>query len=103
MSISIGRWKFEGPYPSVASLKERSGVYAILDQRRDGNYYVIDVGESKAVKTRVESHDRANCWARNQQGNLTVAVLYTPHLQQVGRIAIEQELRTQYTPVCGIR
>jgi len=52
---------------------------------------------------RIESHDRANCWTRNRQRNLTVAVLYTLNLQQVGRRAIEQELRSQYTPVCGIR
>jgi hypothetical protein len=103
MSILIGRWEFEGPYRSAEILKDRSGVYTILDQRRNGEYYVVDVGESKAVKTRIESHDRANCWTRNLQGNLTVAVLYTPNLQQFDRRAIEQELRSQYTPVCGIR
>lgn len=103
MSILIGKWEFEGPYRSAEILKDRSGVYTILDQRRDGKYYVVDVGESKAVKTRIKSHDRNHCWTRHQQGNLTVAVLYTPNLQQVGRMAIEQELRSQYTPVCGIR
>ncbi len=103
MTIPIGRRLFQGPYLSADSLEDRSGVYAILDQRRDGKYYVIDIGESKAVKTRVESHDRANCWTKNQMGILAVAVFYTPHQQQAGRTAIEQELRSQYSPVCGIR
>ena len=102
MTITIGKWLFQGPYLSPDSLEDRSGVYAILDQRRDGNY-VIDVGESKAVKTRVESHDRVNCWTKNQMGTLAVAVFYTPQQQQAGRTAIEQELRSQYNPVCGIR
>jgi hypothetical protein len=103
MNIPIARWQFEGSYSQTSNLYDRSGVYAILDRRRDGNYYVIDVGESATVKTRVETHDRADCWARNQQGTLAVAVLYTPNLQQPGRRTIEQVLRSQYAPVCGIR
>lgn len=103
MSILIGRWQFEGPYTHTSSLHDRSGIYAILDTRRDGSYYVIDVGESATVRTRVESHDRGNCWASNQRGTLSVAVLYTLQLQQAGRREIEQELRNQYAPACGIR
>ena len=61
---------------------------------------MIDVGESARVKTRVESHDRERCWTINQQGSLAVAVLYT---QSLKRRLIEQEIRAQYTPVCGIR
>lgn len=103
MTISIGNWHFEGPYTHTSSLHDWAGVYAILDRRRDGINYVIDVGESATVRTRVENHDRENCWIRNQQGTLTVAVLYTPNFQQVGRRAIEQEIRSLYPPACGIR
>lgn len=103
MTIEIGRWQFEGPYTHTGSLYNGSGVYAILDKRKNGINYVIDVGESATVKTRIETHDREDCWVRNQHGNLTVAVLYTPHLQQEGRRAIEQEIRSLYPPACGIR
>lgn len=103
MSIQIGRWQFQGPYSHTSNLYDRSGVYAIIDKRRNGINYVIDVGESATVKTRVETHDRADCWARNQYGTLTVAVLYTPNVQQVGRRAIEQDIRSLYPPACGIR
>ncbi|GBD38316.1 hypothetical protein HRbin37_00563 [bacterium HR37] len=102
MSITIGKYSFEGPYDSTDSLQDRSGVYAILDQRPDG-YHLIDVGESSQVKTRVETHDREGCWQRHSLGTLMVAVLYTPHLQQPGRWAIEQEIRRQYNPPCGER
>ena len=100
--MRIGRYQFEGPYNTTDALQDRSGVYAVLDLRRDGKYYVIDVGESKEVKTRIETHNRENCWTRNQQGTLAVAVLYTPHLQKLGRRVIEQEIRSQYVPVCGV-
>ena|SRR3989338_20821 len=101
--VTIGRYNFEGPYASTSSLQDRAGVYAILDDR-NGTSYVIDVVESATVKSRIENgHERENCWTKNRIGTLKVAVLYTPGSQQAGRMQIEQELREQYSPVCGVR
>ena len=100
MSIKIGKYNFEGPYTTTAKLEDRSGVYAILCQK-NGNYNLVDVGESALVKSRVETHDRQDCWRRNCNSTLTVAVNYTPNLQQPGRMAVEQEIRAQYDPSCG--
>lgn len=100
MSISIGGYPFEGPYSSVESLDDRSGIYAILTKRTQ-DYKVLDVGESAAVKSRVSSHDRKPCWTRNSLGSIYYSVHYTPNLQQSGRIEIEQKLRDQYDPPCG--
>jgi hypothetical protein len=100
--INIGNYQFEGPYTSTASLEDRSGVYAILDQRADDNY-LLDCGESATVKTRVEGHDRQPCWNRNSSGTLNVAVFYTPNLQQSGRMAVEQAIRKAFNPTCGDR
>jgi hypothetical protein len=77
-------------------------VYAIHCYR-DNTYYLIDIGESEMVKTRVENHDRKDCWSRNCTGTLTVSVLYISNTQQAGRMKIEQELRTQYNLPCGER
>lgn len=103
MSIPIGKYEFEGPYRDTASLEDRSGVYAILDQRENNRYGLLDVGESSNVKTRVETHDRKGCWERNKKGTIHYAVHYTPGLRQDGRMAIEQEIRDQYNPPCGER
>lgn len=103
MSIKIGGYDFEGPYTDTSKLRYEQGVYSILDQRSDGKYYVVDVGESDDVRTRVENHDRRDCWKRNQQGTLTVAVLYTPGVNGERRRAIESALRDQYSPACGVR
>lgn len=102
MSITIGKYQFDGPYDNMASLQDRSGVYVILCHS-DNQNFVIDVGESATLKNRVENHDRKACWQRNCSGKLTVAVLYTPNLQSSGRVAIEQEIRRQYNPPCGER
>lgn len=103
MSITIAGYSFEGSYSSADSLEDRSGVYAILCKKDNGNYSLVDVGESATVKTRVETHERKSCWNKNCNSSLTVAVLYTPHLQQPGRIGIEQKIRNQYNPQCGER
>jgi hypothetical protein len=100
MAISIGNYSFEGPYTSTDSLEDKSGVYAIHCYV-DSKYYLVDVGESATVKTRIENHDREDCWKQNCKGELTFSVLYTPNKQQVGRREIEQELRKQYNPTCG--
>jgi hypothetical protein len=102
MAITIGNYSFDGPYTSIDSLEDRSGVYAILCYVAS-KYYLIDIGESATVKTRVENHDRADCWERNCKGQFTFSVLYTPNKQQAGRKEIEQELRQQYKLSCGER
>lgn len=100
--VTVGRFNFEGPYASTAYLQDRAGVYTIIDDR-SGVLQLIDVGESATVKSRIENHERESCWTRNRIGILKVAVLYTPGLQQVSRMQIEQEIRDHYNPACGVR
>lgn len=100
MSITVGKYTFEGPYTLTGKLEDRAGVYAIHCYR-DDKYSLIDVGEAAKVKSRVETHDRKNCWKRECAGTLTVSAYYTPNLQQAGRMQIEQEIRDQYYPPCG--
>jgi len=100
--ITIGRYNFDGPYSSTSKLEDRAGVYAIIDART-GENILVDVGESAVVRTRVENHDRSDCWNRNTIGKLQAAVLYTPNLHQEGRMRIEQEIRNQFHPACGVR
>lgn len=95
--INIGNYTFEGPYGDTTYLKNQSGVYAILCSN-NGEYHVVDLGESETIKSRVENHDRKSCWDRNCNGNLTVAVLYTPDRQ-----LIEQIIRKIYNFPCGER
>lgn len=102
MSINIGKYQFDGSYSSTGSLQDRAGVYAIICRNGNTNS-LIDVGESATVKSRVDSHDRKNCWQRNCSSQLVVAVLYTPGQQQSGRMKIEKEIRDQYNPSCGLR
>lgn len=101
MSITIGNYSFEGPFTNTASLKNQSGVYAVLGRNGQGeNWSVVDIGESAEIRDRVENHDRADCWKRQGKSTLAVAAYYC---DGNSRISIESALRTQYTPPCGDR
>ena len=102
MTIQIRNYSFEGPYPSTEYLEDRSGVYVVLCRKLQKNY-IIDVGESAQVKSRVEKHGRKSCWQRNCFGSLAVAVLYTPNKQQTWRKLIEQKIRKAFSAPCGVR
>lgn len=95
-------YTFEGPYSNTNQLEDRSGVYFIT-WYKNNEYYPIDVGESKNVKTRIETHDRKDCWDENCNGQLMAAVYYTPNKQQQGRMEIEQDIRCNYNFPCGDR
>jgi len=101
MAIPIGSYNFEGPFSNSDSLRSQSGVYVILGSNAgNGNWNVVDVGESEDVKTRVANHDRADCWKRQRYQQLAVAVYYCDART---RTKVEQELRVKYNPPCGDR
>ena len=102
MAIDIVGYKFEGPFTSTDRLQDRSGVYVVLCKNGD-KWTIIDVGESAEVKTRIENHDRSDCWVKNCTSNLAVAVLYTPNKMQPGRKEIEAKIRGRFNPPCGDR
>lgn len=97
MSFRIGQYAFEGLFAIPAYLNDQSGVYAIVDS---SNYQVLDIGESGGVRSRVETHDRADQWRRNCQGSVQYAALYC---DGSNRMRIERELRAQFSPRCGDR
>lgn len=104
MAIDIGRYKAAGPFTNLHELENRSGVYVILTHNGSGeSWHVVDIGEAHAVRNRVANHDRRPCWNLYDRGVLACAPIYTPNAQQQGRMAIEQELRRQFSPDCGER
>jgi len=100
MDIEIGDYTFNGPYRSTDSIEDKSGVYAVICIVGNKGY-LLDVGESAQVKTRLDTHDRRDCWEKNCPGALTYSVKYTPNLKQEARQEIEQKIRDQFNPPCG--
>jgi hypothetical protein len=102
--VEIGSYNFEGPHTNTGLLRDDAGVYVILTLGQYSNtWIVIDVGESSQVKARIETHERQDCWQRNNEGTVAVGVLYTPGWTVDQRRTLEGILRAQYAPVCGVR
>jgi hypothetical protein len=99
MSIKLGKNSFTGPITSIDKIKEKAGVYAIVC-KVDTEYFLIDVGESSKLRTRIENHDKKDCWVKNCNGKVIIFVHYTAFVRQKGRILIEQELRDLFHPDC---
>lgn len=99
MAMNISDYQFDGPFPNTHSLQNRGGVYGIVSNQ-SGNYTLIDVGQSKTVRDRVENHDRESCWKRRNTGRLEYCAYYT---SQDSRDRIEKELRKKLNPPCGER
>lgn len=100
MAIPIGKHNFEGPFRDPATLRDQSGVYAVLGGNGENSWKIVDIGESEQIRSRVSNHDRADCWNRNRGNGLAYAAYYCNERE---RMRIEQELRAQYKPPCGDR
>ncbi len=100
MAIKINNLKFDGPFQSTNELKDDPGIYAILCEIKN-HFYILDVGESETVKTRIEGHDRKDCWKKQFQGDAVYAVLYTQDKEQAERMSIEKQIRDRYQVPCG--
>ena len=101
MTIKIGDYEFEGAFFSIPSLEDKTGILAILCMKGQ-EPQLIDIDESRAVRSRVEKHKRKECWNIHSQGGiLKFAAHYTPNIKQSGRKKILKELRNKYKPPCG--
>ncbi len=99
MAIKLGKYSFTGPIASIDKVKDKSGIYAIICKVYR-EYFLIDIGESSKLRTRIENHDKKDCWTKNCNGKLTIYVHYTLFLKEPGRILIEQALRELFHPDC---
>lgn len=97
ITITVCGYPFQGPYADSTLLRDVAGVYVVACAR-DGDYYLIDVGQSASVKSSVGCHEASDAWRRDCRigGTLLFFALYLPQMQQAGRKNIESELRWYY-------
>lgn len=99
--VRIGRFDFKGPFESPQDLENLPGIFAVISVW-EGRAELIDIGTADEIRCSVEAHHRRNFWQRSSPGSrLIYAAAYTSHLDQQGRIQVEQELRLQYRIPCG--
>jgi|GEM_PF-1516125 len=94
MDFEMGNSFFTGRYAidQIDRIEEWPGLYSILCYR-NGEYYMIDVGESDDVRSAVEDNGRREFWERKCSGTLVVSVYYTSDMQRSERERLEREIR----------
>jgi hypothetical protein len=97
MSIKLGKYSFTGPFESIDKIKDRTGVFAVVC-KVDTEYFLFDVGESLKLRTRIENQYEKECWIKKSNLQMTIYIHYTPFLNQIGRMRIEQEIKELFHP-----
>lgn len=101
--LTIGGKSFACVKLSEADFKDVAAIYVVICVDAQGQWTVLDVGQSGQVGTRIDDHDRRDCWTRNCKNNIWVCVHTMPssRFTKQDREQLESQLRTQYKPVCG--
>lgn len=102
--VTIYNLPFKCVRLSEADFSDFAAIYVILCVGEGGKWKVIDVGQSGEVGTRINSHDREECWKKNcPNGNIWVCIYKTPSSQYTKeqRVALEGQIRDSYKPNCG--
>ena len=64
MAIKLGKYSFDGPYTSLDNIKYIPGIYAIVC-KVDLEFFLLDSGEGTKLRTRIENHNKKDCWIKN--------------------------------------
>ncbi len=103
MSILIGPYEFHGLFTTTDEIKDSEGVYVILCHRNN-EHELMDVGESRQLKTCLQNHELKASWLKNCEGEVQTAVYYTDGLSEQERNQIKQTILTEYqedTDLCN--
>lgn len=106
LMVTIRGYPFSCVPLSKADFSDKAAVYVILCVSEGGSWTVLDVGQSGAVGSRLDSHDRKSQWSENcPTQNIWVCVysMSSSKYDKTDRENLEQHLRRQYTPPCGAR
>jgi hypothetical protein len=106
VDVTIGGYPFICVPLAEADFSDVAAVYVVLCVASDGSWTVLDVGQSGRVGSRIDEHERRNCWQKNcPSGNIWVCVYRMPtdRYSESDRLAVENEIRRRYNPPCGTR
>ena len=99
MVLTLANHTLEGPFFYLSDLKNERGIYVIVDQHDNGEWYPLDVDESAVVRTSVIQHARHKCWQEHSRVGLGYAVLYLPGSSSEERRARAEMIRQSCGPL----
>lgn len=93
LSILIGKYDFDGPYTSVAELKDRPGLYAVLHYEGD-DYELIHIGEAYNVKESLQLSKAA--YTSSPMGSIMLVACYTPQRGSRERKLMVEDIQREF-------
>jgi hypothetical protein len=89
-------WSWEGPFTTLAGVRDESGVYLIFTHPAGSAIQPLDIGQAENIRAQLASDERRDQWVRDAAGApLLVGVLYLPGMSELGRVVIDRQLREQ--------
>ncbi len=84
MSIFIGRFEFDGPYPRVDDLENKAGVFAILYRLQTDDYELLELNQASNIK------ESLRCFSDTESiGPVFLAVYYSRSKEERSEIIDE--------------
>jgi len=106
VSIIFNGLAFQCVRLSDADFKDIAAIYVIICVDKNGDWEVLDVGQTGELGDRIDSHDRQKCWGNNcPNKNIWVCAYTMPSSKYTkqDRLDVEQKLRDKYNTPCGKR
>ena len=95
MVVLIGALEFDGPYADLKSLRNASGVYAILCEN-DEDLELIEIGDSDSIRTHLQTHPERELWS-GEGIEIRFLVHYTEDLGPQERQAIKETVEREFS------
>jgi hypothetical protein len=102
----VGQAPFSCVKLAEADFKDKAAVYVILNVNDNGEWKVLDVGQSAEIGASIDTKSRVAAWkeqcdpAKIQVGSYSMP---TASYKKEDRTALEQKVRKQYNPPCAHR
>lgn len=102
----VGQIPFSCVKLSEADFKDKAAVYVILNVNDNGEWKVLDVGQSAEMGISIDTKSRAAAWKEQCEPSKIQVGSYsmpTASHKKGDRFALEHKVRRQYNPPCGQR
>lgn len=104
--------EWEGPYTTTDLIPDNAGIYMILSGKpnKGGDYppnlyKLLDIGQAGGIKTRLDDHNRTDCWESKKPKDHTIVFKYalmpTKTFDRSDRLSVECCIRSKTDPPCG--
>ena len=96
MAVLIGALEFDGPYADLKSLRNASGVYAVLCENDEEDLELIEIGDADSIQNHLQTHPNRDQWS-DEGAEIRFIVHYTHDLCQQERQALKETIEREFS------